>query len=251
MLACKSGDEKKCNPNPKNMSELIVFNTNEELEKYSKELEKYGLRKEYRLDSQERIDKNYKNASPLGKQAIDYENVKNLKLSTGKTETELYSERKISKIQYDNYKKELKRISQVQETGNFVNNVVSPIVNSVSLGIGYGKNDKIKNNMEIEKNFETRNRIMGNKNNQYNQPKNPKYQSLRNEDTIINGRLYSGHALDRMQDRGIPISVVEETIMYGKKTSTYSKRIQYYDSKNNITVVTEKNDKVVMTRHGK
>lgn len=32
---------------------------------------------------------------------------------------------------------------------NLVNNVVSPIVNSASFGIGYGKNNKIKNNIEF------------------------------------------------------------------------------------------------------
>lgn len=96
-----------------------------------------------------------------------------------------------------------------------------------------------------------RNYLSGNSRLQFNQPKNPKYQPLRNEDQILNGGVYSGHALDRMQDRGIPISVVEETIKYGKKSSSYSGRIQYYDAKNNITVITEVNGKVVMTRVGK
>ena len=49
-----------------------------------------------------------------------------------------------------------------------------------------------------------------------NQPKNPSYQTVRNKSDYINGREYSGHALDRMQDRGILPSVVEHTIKTGK-----------------------------------
>ena len=36
---------------------------------------------------------------------------------------------------------------------------------------------------------------------------------------MIGGRPYSGHALDRMQQRGLVPSVVEETIANGTKTA--------------------------------
>ena len=39
-----------------------------------------------------------------------------------------------------------------------------------------------------------------------------------NVPTIINGRLYSGHAIDRMQGRGIPASVIEDATKNGAAT---------------------------------
>lgn len=38
-----------------------------------------------------------------------------------------------------------------------------------------------------------------------------------NSSMIIGGREYSGHALDRMQGRGLTPSVIENTIATGKK----------------------------------
>ena len=38
------------------------------------------------------------------------------------------------------------------------------------------------------------------------------YQKIRNESAVINGRKYTGHALDRMQDRGFMPSVIENAI---------------------------------------
>ncbi|MFI7974628.1 VENN motif pre-toxin domain-containing protein, partial [Serratia marcescens] len=57
---------------------------------------------------------------------------------------------------------------------------------------------------------------MGSKRNPMNQPSNPSYQPVRNQPGTIRNREYSGHALDRMQDRGITPSVVENTIKNGK-----------------------------------
>ena len=62
----------------------------------------------------------------------------------------------------------------------------------------------------------------------------------RNKDTIINGRKYWGHILDRMQDRGIPLSAVENCIKNGKRLPAHSNRIKYYDSTNKLSVVVEK-----------
>ena len=72
--------------------------------------------------------------------------------------------------------------------------------------------------------------------------KNALLQPLRNSTKKINGRVYVGHALDQMQNRGITPMVVEETIARGicsqnKKIG----RLQYYDPKNNVSVVTEGN----------
>lgn len=45
----------------------------------------------------------------------------------------------------------------------------------------------------------------------------PKYQPARNSAAEINDRLYSGHALDQMQNRGIMPSVIENTLKIGKE----------------------------------
>ncbi|MDY2796010.1 VENN motif pre-toxin domain-containing protein [[Pasteurella] aerogenes] len=58
---------------------------------------------------------------------------------------------------------------------------------------------------------------MGSRYHQMNQPKNPVYQPVRNKADYINGREYSGHALDRMQDRGILPSIIENAIRTGEK----------------------------------
>ncbi len=81
--------------------------------------------------------------------------------------------------------------------------------------------------------------------------KNPKYQKIRNNPTTIQGRSYGGHALDQMQNRGFTPSVIEETIQYG--TSVPNKvagRMQFYDSVNNISVITE-DGKVVTVMYGR
>jgi hypothetical protein len=59
-----------------------------------------------------------------------------------------------------------------------------------------------------------------------------------NTPDTIDGRDYSGHALDRMQGRGIPPRVVEDAIQNnppepGDKPGT----TQYYDADNNVRVI--------------
>ncbi|MBC6480336.1 MAG: DUF4258 domain-containing protein [Hormoscilla sp. GM7CHS1pb] len=74
-----------------------------------------------------------------------------------------------------------------------------------------------------------------------------------NTSQIIAGREYSGHALDRMQRRGLTPSVVENTIesgtsMSGKVTGTTA----YHDSINNVTVIINTNSgRVVTVSYGK
>jgi hypothetical protein len=68
--------------------------------------------------------------------------------------------------------------------------------------------------------------------------KNAPYQKVRNEATTINGRDFSGHALDQMQNRGIMPSVVENTIKTGQTFSTRAGTTGFYDSVNNVRVIT-------------
>jgi hypothetical protein len=60
-----------------------------------------------------------------------------------------------------------------------------------------------------------------------------------NSPTEIYGRGYSGHALDRMQGRGIPPSAVENTIQHGQRAAgNYPGTTHYYDPINGLTVIT-------------
>ena len=79
------------------------------------------------------------------------------------------------------------------------------------------------------------------------QLKNPPYQPARNKPGTVYGRSYRGHAFDQMENRGIPPSVVEETIQKnfwcpGKRSGTMA----YYDSTNHVTVIGQ----VVTTGYG-
>ena len=77
-----------------------------------------------------------------------------------------------------------------------------------------------------------------------NQPKNPSYQLVRNTATNINGREFTGHALDRMQDRGILPSVVDNAIMHGNPSPGRGSTTKYYDAINNVsTVISDKGDR--------
>jgi hypothetical protein len=82
--------------------------------------------------------------------------------------------------------------------------------------------------------------------------KNLPSQKIRNSSTLINKREYSGHALDQMQNRGIPPSVVENTIRVGESFSTRAGTRGYYDSINNLRVIINNaNGKVVTVVRGK
>ncbi len=86
------------------------------------------------------------------------------------------------------------------------------------------------------------------------QLKNAPYQKTRNTPSTINGRSYSGHALDQMQNRGIPTRVVENTITQGKPTTRVVEgkiTTNYYDPVNNVTAVTNEKGGVITVGHGK
>jgi RHS repeat-associated protein len=66
---------------------------------------------------------------------------------------------------------------------------------------------------------------------------NTTYQPVRNVAGEVDGISYSGHAFDRMQDRGIMPSVVKNTIDVGVEAPSKGGTIAYYDVANNVTVV--------------
>ncbi len=59
----------------------------------------------------------------------------------------------------------------------------------------------------------------------------------RNAPETINGRPFSGHAIDQMQDRGVPLSVVEDTIQNGVSRPARDGAVSYYNAANNVSVV--------------
>jgi hypothetical protein len=68
----------------------------------------------------------------------------------------------------------------------------------------------------------------------------PEGRTALNSPTTINGRQFSGHAIDRLQGQGIPPSVVEGAIRPGNAIpGKVAGTTAYYDSANNITVVTD------------
>lgn len=72
------------------------------------------------------------------------------------------------------------------------------------------------------------------------------FQTVRNETTVINNRTYVGHALDRMQDRGLMPSVVENAIETGKMSSTtIPGRVEYYDPVNNLRIIVQDNERII------
>lgn len=91
---------------------------------------------------------------------------------------------------------------------------------------------------------------MGSKRNPMNQPSNPSYQPVRNQPSTISNREYSGHALDRMQDRGITPSVVENTIKNGRSTPSRGGTTVHYDPESKVSIVTNESGRVVTVKYG-
>lgn len=92
---------------------------------------------------------------------------------------------------------------------------------------------------------------MGSKSNQFNQPQNPAYQPTRNTPGAVDGTDYAGHAFDRMQDRGLAPSVIQNTIENGVPTPSRGGTTVFYDSVNNVSVVTNSEGKVITVKYGK
>jgi filamentous hemagglutinin len=79
--------------------------------------------------------------------------------------------------------------------------------------------------------------------------KNPHYQARQNVSQVINGRQYSGHAIDQMRNRGIYASVVENAIKTGQRfqSNTNPTCWEFKDLLNNIKVVVDKTTGNVVT----
>ena len=77
--------------------------------------------------------------------------------------------------------------------------------------------------------------------------KNAPYQKVRNQPATINGREFSGHALDQMQNRGIMPSIVENALNTGTRFPTRAGTTGFHDMVNNIRVITNSETGRVVT----
>jgi hypothetical protein len=80
----------------------------------------------------------------------------------------------------------------------------------------------------------------------------PDFQPIRNVRGEVNGRAYSGHAFDQMQNRGLMPSVIDNTIETGTIFPTKAGTTGYYDPVNNVKVIVNSSTgRVVTTIRGK
>ncbi|HEX6524356.1 MAG TPA: DUF4258 domain-containing protein, partial [Streptosporangiaceae bacterium] len=71
-----------------------------------------------------------------------------------------------------------------------------------------------------------------------------------NHPTIIDGKSFSGHAIDEMQSDGITPSVVNDTLATGESAPSRGGTTVYYNAENNISVVLSANGNVITVSYG-
>ena len=75
--------------------------------------------------------------------------------------------------------------------------------------------------------------------------------SIKNVPEIINGRSYSGHALDQMEERGLTPTIIDNTIETGETfPGRYPDTTAYYDKINKVTVIVNKEGRVITAHKG-
>ncbi len=78
------------------------------------------------------------------------------------------------------------------------------------------------------------------------------YQTIRNKRATINGREYTGHSLDRMQDRGFMPANIENVLQTGTTSpANFSGGLEYYDSVNKIKVIVGETGQIITIIPGK
>jgi RHS repeat-associated protein len=79
---------------------------------------------------------------------------------------------------------------------------------------------------------------------------NAPYQPVRNAPTEVNGRTFTGHALDQMQNRGLTPSVVENTIQNGMPSPGNTPgTTRFFDPVNNTTAIVDSASGRVITTY--
>jgi hypothetical protein len=72
-----------------------------------------------------------------------------------------------------------------------------------------------------------------------------------NSDAVVDGLAFKGHALDRMQGRGIPQSAVRQALDNPSVPGRYPGTYVHYDEINNISVVIDDAGVVRTVRYGR
>ncbi|VVM24823.1 hypothetical protein BSPWISOXPB_11093 [uncultured Gammaproteobacteria bacterium] len=123
----------------------------------------------------------------------------------------------------------------IKDAGAFVNDLVR--------GRGFGNVRSSITNLNSKKIIANSNpkTPVGRRGERHNFYKSPKHKAK-----IINGTKYSGHAIDRMQERGLTPSVIENVIKNGKKFPARDGVVEYKDLVNKINVfVNPKTGKII------
>lgn len=78
----------------------------------------------------------------------------------------------------------------------------------------------------------------------------PLRSEVRQAPAQIGARPYSGHALTRMQQRGLVPTVVEDAIRHGSPSPSLGGSTVYYQASNNLSVVVNAQGRVITTSFG-
>ena len=140
-LACSSGS-KGCDPGATGYEELIVFATDEEMYEYAEKLTLLGIRKNYRITSQETIDRDFNKLSdkkfmgivPSAQDNVIHDRVSSKMYQFGSSANELYKSGKISSEDLSVYNSIEKYIDDQESYGAISRDVVGPMVNSIYVG---------------------------------------------------------------------------------------------------------------------
>lgn len=141
----------------------------------------------------------------------------------------------------------LKHVGISQDVANMIDNSISTFGSMKSVALSANKlvlaNQKVPNVLSRQvdvsclqenKDFVFSTARLGSK----REPLNYLYKEKRHYPTVINGRVYTGHGLDRMQERGFIPEVVENVIRNGIMIGTNKEKTRYYDKINQINVIT-------------
>lgn len=72
-----------------------------------------------------------------------------------------------------------------------------------------------------------------------------------NQPATIDGLQFSGHALDQMQGRGIPLSAVERALRVGEIIPSRDGTTMFYDAANNVRVIQAASGRIITVGFGK
>ena len=154
-LSCESGS-KDCDPEATGFDELIVFSTDKEMYEYAKNLSAAEIRKNYKITSQETIDRDFNKLSNSEQKDVRYGRVKAKMYQFESNADELYKSGQISSEDLSAYNSTQNYVDNVQYLGKLERDVANPIFNSISAGIAANGTYKVgENNVTSVKSINT------------------------------------------------------------------------------------------------